>query len=71
MQSRVKPPRGEIVWVTYFNTRREPNFMITSRPNRDYYFLYEVSASGLKKMGKARSPLDFEEKYEILNMLSK
>lgn len=71
MRGNVRLPRGEIVWVTYLNTKHEPKFMVTSKQNRDFYFLYEVSASELKKLGKARSPLEFESKYEISKALAK
>ena len=59
MRGNVRPPRGEIVWVTYLNTKHEPKFMVTSKQNRDFYFLYEVS------------PLEFESKYEISKALAK
>lgn len=67
----VNPPRGETIWVTYHNTKGEPRFIVTSKANRDYYFLYELVQSQIKKLGKARCPLEFEEKYGIAQKLGK
>lgn len=55
-----KIPKSEIVWVTYLNSDSEPAYFITSKQDRNYYFLYEVSDGGLKKIGKAKSPKEFE-----------
>ena len=51
----VTPPKGEISWVGYYNTDGEPVCILTSKPARDYYFLYEVLPDGkLNKLGKAK-----------------
>lgn len=58
------------MWTTYYSSG-DPVFVITSRPARDYYFLYEYIASGnLKKLGKAKSPTELEEKYKIRDRIS-
>ena len=59
----IKYPKGETVWVTYLNKNHEPTHIITSKPTREYYYLYEVCESGaLKKIGRAKSPIDFGQK---------
>ena len=66
----VKYPKGEIVWTSYLSSSGILLYMITSKPARDYYFLYEVSCDGnLKKLGRAKSPTELEEKFEIKNKL--
>ena len=59
-------PKGEIVWVRYCNTGGEPVCIITSKPARDFYFLYDVKPDGsLQKVGKARSPTELEDKFDV------
>lgn len=62
----IKYPKGETVWVSYQNIKGEPVCILTSKPTRDYYFLYEVLSDGtLNKLGKARSPIELEEKFNV------
>ena len=35
----------------------------TSKPARDYYFLYELNGSEYVRLGKATSPLELERKF--------
>lgn len=59
-------PKGEIVWVSYYNSKKELVFLLTSKPSREFYFLYEVLDTGsLRRLGKAYSPADLEGKYNI------
>lgn len=58
-------PRGELVWTSYYNLLRELLFIVTSKPTRDFYFLYEVVDGAFKKLGKAKSPLELEEKFKV------
>ena len=47
------------------------NQILTSKPARDFYFLYEVLEDGsLKKLGKARSPTELEEKFDVKSRMS-
>lgn len=56
----------EILWLTY--TRQDGTvFYITSKQIRDYYFCYRLIDGKAVKLGKAKSPLDLEEKYFDLN----
>lgn len=62
----VKTPKGEIACVGYYNAAGEPVCILTSKPARDFYYLYEVNADGsLTKLGRAREPPELEEKYHV------
>lgn len=62
----IQYPKGEIVWVNYHNKEGESSFIITSKPDRDYYFLYEVNQDGsVKKLGKAKTPPELEKKFNV------
>lgn len=62
----VLPPKGEIAWVGYYNADGEPVCILTSKPARDYYFLYEVLQDGrLNKLGKAKTPPELEKKFNV------
>lgn len=59
-------PRGERIWVSLYNKDHELMFIITSKESsRDTYFLYELVGGSFKKLGRARSPKDLEEKYDV------
>lgn len=58
-------PKGEQVWVSYYNSFHELLFIITSKQNRDYYYIYEFDGETFHKLGKAKSPIDLEEKFEV------
>lgn len=61
---KIKYPKGEIVWATYYNKDGVPAYLITSKPARDFYFLYGVSDDGtVNKLGKSKSPVELAEKY--------
>ena len=67
----IKYPKGETVWVSYQKSDGTPVFILTSKPARDFYFLYEVLDDGsLKKLGKARSPTELEEKFDVKSRMS-
>ena len=61
----MKYPKGEIVWVSYYNSDKELLFIMTSKPIRDYYFLYEVINGEFTKKGRAKTPTELEEKFNI------
>ena len=58
-------PRGERVWTSYYNSTHELMFIVTSKPTRDFYFLYKVVDGAFKKLDKAKSPLELEEKFKV------
>lgn len=57
--------RGETVWTGYYNRKRELLFVVTSKPARDYYYLYGVENGELKKLGRAKTPTELETKYHV------
>lgn len=61
----MKYPKGETVWVSYYNSNKELLFIMTSKPIRDFYFLYEVVDGEFKKLGKAKNPTELEEKFKV------
>lgn len=68
--AKAKVPKSEILWVTYSSANGEPRYLITSKPMRDMYFLYQVQSDGsLKKLGKSASPGELEQEYEIREKL--
>ena len=62
-----KCPKGEKGWVRYYNRAGEPIFLLTGRENsRDWYYLYEIADGGiLKKLGRAHTPSELEEKFHV------
>ena len=58
-----KNPKGEIVWVGHYDINHELRFITTSKPSRDFYFLYEVVDGAFVKLGKDQSPKRLEEKF--------
>lgn len=59
-------PKGERVWVGYCDRNHKLLFIITSKKEtRDYYFLYEVVDGKFKKLGRAKSPKELEERFEV------
>ena len=64
--SELKYPKGERIWVGYYNKDHELMFILTSKESsRDYYFLYELNDGVFKKLGKARSPKELEDKFSV------
>lgn len=61
----MKYPKGETVWVSYYNSNKELLFIMTSKPIRDFYFLYEVVDGEFKKLGKAKNTTELEEKFKV------
>ena len=57
-------PSGEILWTTYYKNN-EPKYIITSKSgSREYYYLYPI-VNGVRgrRIGKVRSPIEFEVTY--------
>ena len=63
---KIKTPKGEQVWVRYNNAKGESCCLLTSKTSREFYFLYEVNTDGnLTRLGKARTPIELEEKFNV------
>ena len=57
----IKYPKGETVWVTCQNRDGVPVYFVSSKPSRDFYYLYEIFSDGsVKKLQRSRSPADFD-----------
>ena len=67
----LKYPKGEHVWVGYYNSDHELRFIITSKENREYYFLYELVDGQFKKLGRAKEPPELVERYKVYENISK
>lgn len=66
----MKCPKGETVWVLYHNKKGECIFALTSKENtRDWYYLYECADGALKKLGRARTPTELEDKYHVTGQM--
>ena len=64
--NKIVRPKNEIVWTLYYNTSGSPVFLLSSKPNREYYIMYEILDDGkLNRLGKSKSPLELEKKYDI------
>lgn len=64
--NRPKYPKGEHAWTGYYNKEGELRFLLTSKENdRSWFFLYENLNGELKKLGKAKTPAELEEKYHV------
>jgi len=67
----IRPPKGEIAWTGYYNRAGEPVCIITSKPARDFYFLYEVKPDGsLAKLGRAKEPPELERKFHVYERMN-
>lgn len=58
-------PKGEIVWTGYYNKAGTLLFIITSKESRDYYYLYEYRDDAFNKLGRAKSPVELEERFHV------
>lgn len=61
----IQYPKGEIVWVAYYNSKKELQYIITSKPTRDFYFIYKYENRDFKKLSRSKSPAELEEKFII------
>lgn len=58
-------PKDERVWVSYCAPGGAVRYLITSRPARDRYFLWEKTEGGYIRLGKADSPGELAETYSL------
>jgi len=68
----IKKPKGEIVWTSYYDVNHKISFLLSSKPTREYYILYEVLCDGnLKRLGRARTPTELEQKHKVVETIYK
>ncbi len=63
MNKDIKMPKGEILWER-IQTKCGYVYLVTSKPARDFYYLYLVDDGKLKKVGKATTPTGLRMYYE-------
>ena len=63
------PPKGETSLVRYFNMSGELRYILTTNIYYDAFYLYELSGDKFIKLGKAKTPVELEKKYEIIEKL--
>jgi hypothetical protein len=51
--------------VGYYDSHHELRFILTSKDSRDFYSLYGLVDGNFRKLGKARSPTELEEKFRV------
>jgi len=56
-------PKGESVWVSYYDKEHNLRYITTSKPTRDFYYLYTLQDGKFVKLGKDKNPAALEEKY--------
>lgn len=66
-----KYPRGEDIWTWYYTISGDLMFIITAKPQRDYYYLYELKDGQFCKLGRSKSPTELENKFDIRTRLNK
>ena len=62
---KYKYPRGETVWTSYYTSAGNLMFILTAKPQRDAYYLYELVDNEFKKLGRSKSPLELEDKFDV------
>ena len=63
MNMKYTYPKGEIVWVSHYDIDHSLRYITTSKPSRDFYFLYELKEGKFVKLGKNIDPKVLEDKY--------
>ena len=66
-----KYPRGEDVWTRYHTISGDLMFIMTAKSQRDFYYIYEFKDGEFHKLGRSKSPLDLEKKFDIYTKLNK
>lgn len=64
--SSPKYPKDERICVGYYSVDNELLFILTSKkPSNGYFYLYELDGGSFKKLGKAHSPKELEDKFDV------
>lgn len=63
---KVKYPKGETVWVSYYDRSHNLKFIMTTKDKfREFYYLYEYDDGEFRKLGRAKYPPELERKYNV------
>lgn len=65
-----KYARGEELCTTYLNRAHEAIFLTTTKPNTGYFFLYEYMNGAWVKLGKSTSPLELEDRFNVVERMA-
>lgn len=57
-------PPGEIVWVSHYDKEHNLRYIITSKPARDSYTLYELKNGEFVRWGRGRDPQNLADRYD-------
>ena len=52
--------KNELLWVTGYDANGNLKYVISSNPERSWYYIYDKD---FKKLGKAKTPDELKEKY--------
>lgn len=61
----LKYPANETVWTRYVNGAGETLFIVTSKPTRDKYMIYELVDGKFVRRGVAKEPPELIEKCNV------
>lgn len=60
MNIKSKIGKNELLWVTGLDKDGNLKYVISSNPDRSWYYIYDKD---FKKLGKAKTPIELKEKY--------
>lgn len=63
--NNIKYPKNELIWFHYYTQNHVFMFLSTSSYSRDCYYLYEFIDGKLVRLGKGKSPLELEDKFNV------
>lgn len=66
----MKIPKNEILRVSYM-ANGSPIFLLTEDRAKGAFVLYGMTEDGPKKLGRAASPAELEEKFGVYERISK
>lgn len=61
--SELQYQRGEIRWVSILDKDKAVKYLVTSKPDRSRYFLYEVKHGEFIRLGSGPDPQKLEDKF--------
>lgn len=69
MSDSILIPKNEQLWTTYRDESGNVRFFVTSTALRDSYIMYQTEEGMPKKLGRASTPTELENKYSIWEKL--
>ena len=56
-------PKTETIWLTRLTEQQETYYITSKENDRNMYYLYRQDGDKAIKIGRAKSPIELEEKY--------